>query len=191
MKISAFEARIGNLIELDGSLWKILRKSHVKPGKGGAFVQLEIKDVAAGTKRNDRFRSEDKLEKAHVDFRKMQFLYSENEYYFFMDTESYEQIELTADDLSEQVNFLIPDLEVQINVYNNTPIGVELPDSVVLEIIETDAAIKGQTAAGGSKPAILETGVRVNVPTFISAGDYVRVSTDSGTYIERANNPDA
>lgn len=187
MKISAYEARVGNLIEIDGSLWKILKKSHVKPGKGGAFVQLEIKDVSAGTKRNDRFRSEDKLEKAHVDFRKMQFLYNDNDLYFFMDTESYEQIELTADDLSEQVDYLIPDLEVQINLYNNTPIGVELPDSVVLSIVETDAAIKGQTAAGGSKPAILETGLRVNVPTFINAGDSVRVSTDSGTYIERAN----
>ncbi len=187
MKISAFEARVGNLIEIDGALWKILRKSHVKPGKGGAFVQLEIKDISAGTKRNDRFRSDDKLEKAHVDFRKMQFLYNENDLYFFMDTESYEQIELTADDLSDQVDYLIPDMEVQINLYNNSPIGVELPDSVVLTIIETDAAIKGQTAAGGSKPATLETGLRVNVPTFINAGDSVRVSTDSGTYIERAN----
>ncbi len=187
MKISAFEAKIGNLIELDGSLWKIIRKSHVKPGKGGAFVQLEIKDVTAGTKRNERFRSEDKLEKAHVDFRKMQFLYDENDLYMFMDTETYEQIELNADDLSDQINYLIPDLEVQINLYNGTPIGVELPDSVVLEIIETDAAIKGQTAAGGNKPATLSTGLRVNVPTFINAGDSVRVSTDTGTYLERAS----
>lgn len=187
MKISAYEAKVGNLIELDGALWKILRKTHVKPGKGGAFVQLEIKDVSAGTKRNDRFRSEDKLEKAHVDFRPMQFLYNDTELYMFMDTETYEQIELTADDLGEQINYLIADLEVQINLYNNTPIGVELPDSVVLEIVETDAAIKGQTAAGGSKPATLETGIRVSVPTFINAGDFVRVSTDSGNYIERAN----
>ena len=175
------------MIELDGSLWRILRKAHVKPGKGGAFVQLEIKDVAVGTKRNDRFRSEDKLEKAHVDFRPMQFLYSENGMYLFMDTETYEQIELTADDLSDQINYLIPDLEVQINLYNNSPIGVELPDSVSLEVVETDAAIKGQTAAGSAKPATLETGIRVNVPTFINIGDSVRVSTDSGNYIERVN----
>ena len=187
MKISAFEVKVGNLIELDGSLWRILRKSHVKPGKGGAFVQLEIKDVSAGTKRNDRFRSEDKLEKAHVDFRKMQFLYSDGDIYTFMDIENYEQIELTTDDLSDQIDYLIPDLEVQINLYNGAPIGVELPESVILEIIETDAAIKGQTAAGGSKPATLSTGLRVNVPTFLNAGDSVRVNTDSGAYIERAN----
>ena len=187
MKISAFETKIGNLIELDGALWKILRKSHVKPGKGGAFVQLEIKEVATGTKRNERFRSEDKLEKAHVDFRKMQFLYNDGDLYMFMDTETYEQIELNTDDLSDQIHYLIPDLEVQINLYNGTPIGVELPESVVLEILETDVAIKGQTAAGGSKPATLATGLRVNVPTFINAGDSVRVNTDSGTYIERVN----
>lgn len=187
MKISAFEAKVGNLIELDGSLWRILRKSHVKPGKGGAFVQLEIKDVSAGTKRNDRFRSEDKLEKAHVDFRKMQFLYSDGNIYTFMDIENYEQIELTTEDLSDQIDYLIPDLEVQINLYNGAPIGVELPESVVLEVIETDAAIKGQTAAGGNKPATLSTGLRVNVPTFLNAGDSVRVNTDSGAYIERAN----
>lgn len=187
MKISAFEVKVGNLLAIDGSLWKILRKSHVKPGKGGAFVQLEMKDVSAGTKRNERFRSEDKVEKAHVEFRKMQYLYQEADRYFFMDMESYEQIELDAPDLGDQVGFLIPDIEVQINLYNDTPIGVELPDNVALEVTDTETVVKGQTAAGSSKPAMLETGIRVNVPTFVNIGDRIKVSTESGQYIERAN----
>ncbi len=187
MKISAFETKIGNLLEIDGSLWRVLRKSHVKPGKGGAFVQLELKDISAGTKRNDRFRSDDKLEKAHVEYRPMQFLYSENERYYFMDMESYEQIELGSEDLADQVGYLIPDLEVQINLYNSSPIGVELPDNVVLEIIDTEGVVKGQTAAGSYKPAMVETGIRVNVPTFINIGDRVKVNTDTGDYMERSN----
>ena len=187
MKISAFETKIGNLLEIDGSLWRVLRKSHVKPGKGGAFVQLELKDISAGTKRNDRFRSDDKLEKAHVEYRRMQFLYSENERYYFMDMESYEQIELGSENLVDQIGYLIPDLEVQINLYNNSPIGVELPDNVALEIIDTEGVVKGQTAAGSYKRAMVETGIRVNVPTFINIGDRVKVNTDTGDYIERSN----
>ena len=117
----------------------------------------------------------------------MQFLYSENERYCFMDMESYEQIELESEDLADQVGYLIPDLEVQINLYNNSPIGVELPDNVSLEIIDTEGVVKGQTAAGSYKPAMAETGIRVNVPTFINIGDRVKVNTDTGDYIERSN----
>ena len=187
MKVSAFDVKVGNLIEFEGSLWKVLRKNHVKPGKGGAFVQLEIKDISSGTKRNDRYRSDDKLEKAHVESRKMQYLYSENSFYYFMDMESYEQLELGEEDLADQIGYLIPDIEVQINLYNTAPIGVELPDNVSLEVIDTEGVVKGQTAAGSAKPATLETGIRVNVPTFINIGDRVKVNTDSGAYIERAN----
>ena len=187
MRISAFEVRVGNLLEIDGSLWRVLSKNHVKPGKGGAFVQLEMKDVAAGTKRNDRFRSDDKMEKAHVEARKMQYLYSENDRYYFMDNESYEQMELGAEELADQVGYLLPDTEVQINCYNEAPISVELPDNVVLEIIETEVAIKGQTAAGSAKPAIVETGLRISVPQFVNTGDRVKVNTETGEYVERAN----
>ncbi len=187
MKISAFDVKIGNLIEFDGSLWKVLRKNHVKPGKGGAFVQLELKDIAAGTKRNDRYRSDDKLEKAFVEGRKMQYLYSEGDRYYFMDMDSYDQLELTSEDLPDQVGYLIPDIEVQVNLYNNAPIGVELPDQVILEVTETEGVVKGQTAAGSAKPATLETGIRVNVPTFVNIGDRIKVNTDSGDYVERAN----
>lgn len=187
MRISASEVRVGNLIEIDNSLWKVLNKAHVKPGKGGAFVQLELKDITAGTKRNDRFRSDDKVEKAHVEARKMQYLYAEGGRHHFMDTESYEQIDLSEDDLVDQIGYLMPDTEVQINFYNDSPIGVELTDNVVLEIVETEAVIKGQTAAGSGKPAILETGIRISVPQFINVGDRVRVNTETGEYIERAN----
>ncbi len=187
MRISAFEVRVGNLLEIDGSLWRVLSKNHVKPGKGGAFVQLEMKDVTAGTKRNDRFRSDDKMEKAHVEARKMQYLYNENDRYYFMDNESYEQMELGAEELADQVGYLLPDTEVQINCYNEAPISVELPDNVVLEIIETEVAIKGQTAAGSAKPAIVETGLRISVPQFVNTGDRVKVNTETGEYVERAN----
>lgn len=187
MRISASEVRVGNLIEIDNSLWKVLNRVHVKPGKGGAFVQLELKAIAAGTKRNDRFRSDDKVEKAHVEARTMQYLYAEGGRYYFMDTESYEQIDLSEDELADQIGYLMPDTEVQINFYNDSPIGVELTDNVVLEIVETEAVIKGQTAAGSGKPAILETGIRISVPQFINVGDRVRVNTETGEYIERAN----
>jgi len=187
MKLSAFEIRVGNLIEMDGSLWRVLRKTHVKPGKGGAFVLLEIKDVVAGTKRNDRFRSEDKLEKAHVESKTMQYLYQDGDSYVFMDNDSYEQLELSADDLGDQTGFLLEGVEVQINCYNDSPIGVELPDNVVLKVIDTEGVVKGQTAAGSAKPAIVETGVRVLVPTFVSVGDAIRINTETGEYVERAN----
>ena len=187
MKLSAFEIRVGNLIEMDGSLWRVLRKSHVKPGKGGAFVQLEIKDIVAGTKRNDRFRSDDKLEKAHVEARTMQYLYQDGGNYVFMDNDTYEQLEITEDDLGDQVGYLLEGLDVQINCYNDSPIGVELPDNVALKVIDTEGVVKGQTAAGSSKPAVVETGIRVLVPTFISVGDAIRVNTETGNYVERAN----
>ncbi len=187
MKLSAFEIRVGNLIEIENSLWKVLRKSHVKPGKGGAFVQLEIKNVVSGTKRNDRFRSDDKIEKAHVEAHNMQFLYQEDQHYIFMDNDSYEQMALSVDDLGSQTDFLLEGMEVQINTYNDSPIGVELPDNVVLEVIETEGVVKGQTAAGSAKPAVVETGVRVLVPTFIAVGDSIRVNTETGEYVERAN----
>lgn len=187
MKLSAFDVRVGNLIEMDGSLWKVLQKTHVKPGKGGAFVQLEMKDIVAGTKRNDRFRSEDKLEKAHVDMRQMQYLYQEGDSYVFMDNDTYEQMELSADDLGSHTGYLLAGTEVQVNCYNESPIAIELPDNVVLEVTDTEGVVKGQTAAGSAKPAILETGIRVLVPTFISTGDRIKVNTVTGDYVERAS----
>ena len=186
MKISAFEARVGNLIEYQGKLWRVHKKNHVKPGKGGAFVQMEMKCISDGTKLNERFRSEDKVEKAHVEPRQMQYLYSEVDSYIFMDNETFEQLTMSAEDLEDQVPYLLPNTDVQINFHNDSPIGVELPANVILEVTETEAVVKGQTAASGGKPATLETGLKVTVPQFINAGEKVKVNTDTGEYVERA-----
>lgn len=186
MKISASDARIGNLIEYQGKLWRILKKEHVKPGKGGAFAQLEMKSVGDGTKLNERFRSDEKLEKAHVEPRQMQYLYPDGSQFVFMDLQTYEQLYLDNDSISEQVGYLQPNLEVQLNFYNDNPIGMELPSAVALEVTDTETVVKGQTASGSGKPATLETGLRVTVPPFVNIGDVVRVNTDTGEYIERA-----
>jgi len=186
MKISAFEARIGNLLEYQGKLWRVLKKQHVKPGKGGAFVQLEMKEISQGTKLNERFRSEDKVERAHVEAREMQYLYQDGDSHVFMDTSSYEQLSIPAEDLEEQIKYLLPNTNVIVTFHNESPIGLDLPANVVLEVTETDAAIKGQTASGSGKPATLETGLVVTVPTFIEAGNKIKVNTDTGDYVERA-----
>lgn len=187
MKISASDVRVGNLVEYQGKLWRVLKKAHVKPGKGGAFAQLEMKAISDNTKLNERFRSEDKLEKAHVEPRQMQYLYPEGSDFVFMDLESFEQLPIAADGLDGQSDFLLPNEEVQINFHNDQPIGIELPASVVLQVIETEAVVKGQTAAGSGKPAIVETGLRVIVPPFVNTGDKIRVNTDTGEYMERAD----
>jgi elongation factor P len=186
MKISAFEIKVGNLIEYQGKLWRVLKTQHVKPGKGGAFVQVEMKEISVGTKLNERFRSEDKVEKAHVEPRKMQYLYLDTNGHVFMDMENYEQITIPVEDLEEQQGYLLPSTEVQINFYNDAPIGIELPANVVLEVVDTEPVVKGQTAASSGKPARLETGITVTVPTFVSPGDKIKVNTDTGDYVERA-----
>lgn len=186
MKISAFEARIGNLMEYQGKLWRVLKKNHVKPGKGGAFIQLEMKCISDGTKLNERFRSEDKMEKAHVEPRNMQYLYMDGSNYVFMDNETFEQLSMTAEDLEAEAPYLLPNTDVQINFHNDNPIGVELPASVILEVVETEGVVKGQTASGSGKPALLETGHKVTVPTFVNVGEKVKVNTDTGEYMERA-----
>lgn len=186
MKISAFEARVGNLLEYQGKLWRVLKKQHVKPGKGGAFVQMEMKEISQGTKLNERFRSEDKVEKAHVEAREMQYLYQDGDSHVFMDTASYEQLGIPAEDLEEQIRYLLPNTNVIVTFHNEAPIGLDLPANVILEVAETDAAIKGQTASGSGKPATLETGLVVTVPTFIEAGNKIKVNTDTGDYVERA-----
>ena len=187
MKISASDVRVGNLVEYQGKLWRILKKAHVKPGKGGAFAQLEMKAISDNTKLNERFRSEDKLEKAHVEPRQMQYLYPEGNDFVFMDMESFEQLPIASDGLDGQSDFLLPNEEVQINFYNDQPIGIELPASVVLQVTETETVVKGQTAAGSGKPAIVETGLRVIVPPFVNTGDKIRVNTDTGEYMELAD----
>lgn len=186
MKISAFEIRPGNLLEHNGKLWRVSKIQHVKPGKGGAFMQVEMKDIAGGTKLNERFRSEDKVEKAHVEARGMQYLYLDGNSLVFMDNNTYEQLSIPLEDLEDQIGFMLPNTDVIVTFHEERPIGLDLPANVILAVVETEAAIKGQTASSSGKPAKLETGLMVTVPTFINVGDKLKINTGTGEYVERA-----
>lgn len=186
-KVLATEIRAGNLLELDKRVWRVLKSYHVHVGgRGGAFMQVEMKDVETGTKRNERIRTEEKVERAYVEPRDMQFLYQDGTGYVFMDKENYEQLTLPADFLEGQAGYLLPNTDVQVNFHNERPIGVQLPSSVVLTVVETEPAMRNATATGSFKPARLETGITVQVPQFVGEGDSIRVSTDTGEYMERA-----
>lgn len=186
-KVLATEIRAGNLIELDKRVWRVLKAYHVHVGgRGGAFMQIEMKDIETGTKKNERIRTEEKIERAYVEPRDMQFLYQDGSGYVFMDKESYEQLTLSADFLEGQSGFLIPNTDVQVNFHNERPIGIQLPPSVVLTVTETEPGMKNATATGSFKPAKVETGITVQVPQFVSEGEKIKVNTDTGEYIERA-----
>ncbi|MGA8004876.1 MAG: elongation factor P [Burkholderiales bacterium] len=186
-KVSAVEIRVGNLLEWDKRVWRVLKCYHVHVGgRGGAFMQVEMKDIESGTKTNQRFRTEDKVERAFVEPRDMEYLYQDGESYVFMDKQNYEQLSLSADFLEGQSGFLLPNTDVQINFYNGRAIGVELPPSVVLTVTDTEPAIKNATATTTFKPARMETGITVQVPPFVNQGERIKVNTNDGTYMERA-----
>ncbi|HKU70507.1 MAG TPA: elongation factor P [Burkholderiales bacterium] len=186
-KVLSTEIRAGNLIEWEKRVWRVLKSHHVHVGgRGGAFMQVEMKDIESGTKRNERIRTEDKIERAHVDQRNMQYLYNDASGYVFMDQESFEQLTLPADFLEGQAGYLLPNTDVQINFHNDRPIGIQIPSTVVLTIVETEPNVKGGTATGSFKPAKTDTGVTVMVPQFVVEGEQVKVNTDTGEYIERA-----
>lgn len=186
-RILATEIRSGNLIEWDNRVWRVLKAYHVHVGgRGGAFMQVEMKDIESGTKRNERIRTEDKVERAFVEQRPMQYLYREGDRYVFMDQDSFEQLALPAELLEEQTGYLVPSLEVQVNFHDDRPIGVQLPPSVTLTVVETEPMVKGGTVTGSFKPAKTDTGLTVMVPQFIAPGERIRVDTASGEYIERA-----
>jgi elongation factor P len=186
-KVTATEIRAGNLIEYDKRVWRVLKSYHVHVGgRGGAFMQIEMKDIESGTKKNERIRTEDKIERAFVDQREMQYLYSDGSGHVFMDKESYEQLTLDADFLEGQAGYLVPNIDVQVNFYQDRPIGVQLPASVVLAVTETEPNLKSATATGSFKPAKTETGLTVMVPQFIVDGTKIKVNTDTGEYVERA-----
>src|SRR5215831_16893764 len=185
-KILAVDIRVGQLLEWEKRIWRVLKCYHVHVGgRGGAFMQVEMKDIEAGTKTNTRFRTDEKVERAYVEPREMQYLYQEGDGYVFMDQDTYDQLTLDADMLEGQALFLLPNTPVQINFHNDRPIGVELPPSVVLTVVETDPNIKNATATTSFKPAKTETGLVVQVPPFIEAGERIKVNTDDGAYIER------
>jgi elongation factor P len=186
-KILATEIRAGNLLELDRRVWRVLKSHHVHVGgRGGAYMQLELKDVETGQKRNERLSTDEKVERPFIDRRKMTYSYQDGDSYVFMDNETYEPLTLAADFLEWQSGFLLPNMEVDINFHDGRAIGVQLPTSVVLEVVEVEPGIKNATATTAFKPARLETGITVQVPPFVNAGERIRVSTDDGSYIERA-----
>ena len=187
MKINGNEIRPGNVITHKGGLWVAVKTQHVKPGKGGAFAQVELKNLIDGTKLNERFRSSETVEKVRLEQKDHQFLYSEGDMLVFMDLESYEQIEIPADFLGERAAFLQDGMQVVLESHEEKPIGVNLPDQVTLEITEAEPVVKGQTAASSYKPAILENGVRVMVPPFISTGEKIIVDTNEMSYVRRAD----
>jgi elongation factor P len=187
MKISGNAIRPGMIIEHQGRLWRAVRIQHTQPGKGGAYLQVELKDIRDGTKLNERFRSAETVEKVRLDQKSYQYLYSEGQIYTFMDAESFEQITLNVDAIGEdQVPFLQENMTVTVESYEDEPLSVQLPDHVVLTVVEADAVVKGQTAASSYKPAVLDNGVRVMVPPFIEAGTRIVVATADATYVERA-----
>ena len=185
MKIYASEIRIGMLIEYKDDLWQVLKTQHVKPGKGGAFAQVEMKSVNKNTKLNERFRSSESVEKASLDEIKFNYLYEDEFDYHFMNPKSYEQINIKKEAVGEKGKLLTENLEVSISYYNESPLAVELPNQVTSTIETTDVALKGQTVSSSYKPAILDNGIHIQVPPFIESGDKIIVDTRTMEYIKK------
>tara|TARA_B100001063_G_C16661438_1_gene501298 strand:- start:403 stop:963 length:561 start_codon:yes stop_codon:yes gene_type:complete len=185
MKINAGEIRVGMLLEYKNDLWQVLKTQHVKPGKGGAFAQVEMKSVNKSTKLNERFRSSETVEKASLDETNFNFLYEDENNYFFMDPKSFEQIEVNKNLVGDKGKLLTENLEVSVSFYNEKPISVDLPNQVTCKIETTDAALKGQTVSSSYKPAVLNNGLNIQVPPFIDAGDEIIVDTRNLEYIKK------
>ena len=185
MKISSNEIRVGMLIEHKDDLWQVLKTQHVKPGKGGAFAQIEMKSVSKNTKLNERFRSSDYVEKASLDEIKFNFLYEDETDYYFINQKSFEQINIKKNIVGEKGKMLTENLQVSINFYNDRPLTVELPNQVTCKILTTDVALKGQTVSSSYKPATLDNGINIQVPPFINSGDAIMVDTRSMEYIKK------
>ena len=185
MKINANEIRVGMLLEHKDDLWQVLKTQHVKPGKGGAFAQVEMKSVNKNTKLNERFRSSETVEKASVEETNFNYLYEAEDKYFFMNPKSFEQIELKKDVVGEKGKLLTENLEVSVSFYNESPISIDLPNQVNCKIETTDVALKGQTVSSSYKPAILNNGLSIQVPPFIESGDEIVIDTRNLEYIKK------
>ena len=185
MKINAGEIRVGMLLEHKNDLWQVLKTQHVKPGKGGAFAQVEMKSVGKNTKLNERFRSSETVEKASLDEINFNYLYEDENNYFFMNPKSFDQIEIKKDLVGEKGKLLTENLEVTVNFYNENPISVNLPNQVTCKIDTTDAALKGQTVSSSYKPAVLNNGLNIQVPPFIESGDEIIVDTRNLEYVKK------
>lgn len=183
MKISGVDIRPGNILEYEKGIWKVAKTQHTQPGKGGAFMQVEMKNLIDGRKTNVRFRSADTVERVRLDTKDFQFLYVDGDALVFMDQENYEQINLPADLIGEAAAFLTDGMEVTLEMYDERPISVALPEQVEATIVEADAVVKGQTASSSFKPAILDNGVRVMVPPHIESGTRIVVDVYERTYV--------
>jgi elongation factor P len=186
MKIGANEIKPGVVLELNGKLFMVLKRETVQPGKGGAFAQVEMKDLRTGTKTIERFRTQETVERARLDEKEMQFLYFEGDVATFMDQENYEQMTIAREQIGEPADFLADGMTVTVTLHEGTPLSVELPQTVVLELVEADPVVKGQTASSSYKPGKLANGRRVLIPPHIEAGTRIVVNTSDGSYLERA-----
>ncbi|WP_424983682.1 elongation factor P [Maritalea sp. S77] len=187
MKLNGNEIRPGNVIQHKGALWVAVKVQSVKPGKGGAFAQVELKDIVSGTKLNERFRAAETVEKVRLEQKEYQFLYTQGDMLVFMDNESYEQLELPADFVGDRADFLQDGMNVTVESHEGKPLGISLPQFVTLAVTETEPVIKGQTAANSFKPAVLENGIKVMVPPFIGQDEKIVVDTNEITYSKRAD----
>lgn len=183
--LTAGEFRKGNTVEIDGNVWSVVDFLHVKPGKGAAFVRTTLKNVMTGQVLERTFSPDEKYPKAHIETREMQYLYNDGGLYYFMDTETFEQLELNYDQVADAINFVVENQTVTVKFYKEKPFSVAAPNFVELTVTESEPGVKGNTATGVTKPATLETGYKLNVPLFVNEGDRIRVDTRTGEYMER------
>ena len=186
MKINAIDLKPGNVLEHQNKLWVVLKRELVQPGKGGAFAQLEIRDLKSGNKATERFRTQESVERVYLDEKEMQFLYMEGDQATFMDNDSYEQIQVPRDLIGDPADFLADGMVCKVMVYEGTPLSVEMPPSVTMALVEADPVVRGQTASSSYKPGRLENGRRVMIPPHIETGTRIVVNTADSTYVERA-----
>jgi elongation factor P len=186
MKINAIDIKPGNVLEHQNKLWLVLKRDLVQPGKGGAFAQVELRDLRGGTKLNERFRTQETVERVRLDEKEMQFLFMENDQANFMDNDSFEQIAIPREMIGDPADFLRDGMVCNVMLYEGTPLSVELPPSVTMEVVEADPVVRGQTASSSYKPGKLDNGRRVMIPPYIEAGTRIVVSTADGSFVERA-----
>ena len=185
MKINATEIRVGMIIEYKNDLWEVLKTQHVKPGKGGAFAQIEMKSINKNTKLNERFRSSETVEKANIEETKFNYLYNDDTDYYFMNPKNFDQISIKKNVVGEKGKMLTENLEVSINFYDENPLSVNLPNQISSKVKTTDVALKGQTVSSSYKPATLENGINIQVPPFIEVGDDIIVDTRTIEYVKK------
>lgn len=186
MKINAIDIKPGNVLEHQGKLWIVLKRELIQPGKGGAFAQVEMRDLKTGTKTNERYRTQETVERVQLDEKEMQFLFLEGDHATFMDTDTYEQIMVDRSLIGDPADFLKDNMMVTVQLYEGTPMSVTLPQTVTMTVVEADAVVRGQTASSSYKPGKLDNGRRVMIPPHIEAGTRIVVNTSDGSYVERA-----